>query len=207
MRAQRGMTLLEVLVALMVLALTGMLFSEGMRFGTAVWERAGVTADAAMTRFDAARTLRRLIEQAEPGISTDKSGPFEGDGLTLSFRSFDAARLSGGRGRRIELTASAKGEAVVLQITDPEGIDKDETLVLFDHASVTGIRYFGHKDTGNGDAWTDRWTDGIDLPRLVEVSLAFSDGAPPMLLRAAPRKRYSVECMVFGRRVCSGSTR
>lgn len=207
MRAQSGMTLLEVLVALMVLALTGLLLAEGLSFGTRVWDRAGAAAEATMLRFDAARTVRRLIEQAQPGLADGDLGAFSGDTRTLSFVSVGAARLAGGRSRRIELSQANPGDAVVLRIVDPDGVEPEERLRLFEHMSSLSLRYFGHNADRTANAWTDHWTDGVILPLLVELRLKGSEGTAPMIVTVAPRKRFPVDCMVFVQRSCTGTKR
>jgi len=197
MRSESGMTLLEVLVALMVLALTGLLLTEGFRLGSRVWDRSETEGKLAIERVEVLGTLRRLIEQAEPPGALEGSDGMRGDRQGVSFLSFAAARLTGGTGRQIRLYRDPQSGQVRLHLADPEDPGQDDDLLLLDHSSQMSLRYFGFDQTQEENVWLDQWEDRRDLPEIVEVTIDVSDDQPPLLLRAAPRRRYSVECLAF----------
>lgn len=204
MRGQSGMTLLEVLVALMLMALTGMLLSEGLSFGTRIWERAGAGAGAAVTRADAMATLRRLVEQAEPPGPVDDGDGFAGGSEGLAFITHEGSRLAGGIGRRVELYQTPGGGAVRLRITPLYGDGVPDDLPMLGGVAVMRLRYFGQDEVNNVGGWTDRWEGQAALPVLVEMTVTYADGGPDSVLRAAPRRQTSVECLTLGGRGCTG---
>lgn len=197
MRSESGMTLLEVLVALMVLAMTGLLLSGGFRLGSRVWDRSETEGKLAVQRVEVAGTLRRLIEQAEPPGALPGSDGLRGSDREVTFLSYGAAHLTGGTGRRIRLYRDADTGQVRLRLTDPENPDEAEDLLLLEHSASMTLRYFGFDSTSEESVWRDLWEDRSELPQIVEVTIGFSDDRPPLLLSATPRRRYSVECLAF----------
>jgi general secretion pathway protein J len=84
MSGARGFTLLEVLAALLVLAMLILALNQGARFGFSAW---GTQARviAAHDELDAVdRTVRRLVSHIDPG-SRDEPEEFSGDAHTVSF--------------------------------------------------------------------------------------------------------------------------
>jgi len=202
----RGMTLLEVLVALMVLALTGMLLSEGLHFGARAWDRAGGRAELAVARFDASQTLRSLVEQAEP-TAFPGDGTFEGGAGSLALAVHESARLTGGHGRRIEIIHDDRAQEIRLRLSDPEDPGEVEQVALLNGVADFGIRYFGQDETRSAPEWMDSWPETAAMPLLVEIEVAFADGSPSLIIDAAPRKRVAVECLVRGARACTAAAR
>ena len=68
---QAGFTLLEVIVALVVLGVLLVTLSQGVHFGFAAWGKQDQTLRTGETLQATDRTLRRLIEQAYPGTERD----------------------------------------------------------------------------------------------------------------------------------------
>jgi len=202
MNRQSGMTLLEVLVALMVLALTGLLMTEGLSFGTRLWERAGAGAGAAVARADALATLRRLVEQSEPPGPADAGETFVGNPQGLAFTSREGARLSSGTAQRIDIYQAGDQHAVRLRIAAAGADERPDDLPMLSGVTELSLRYYGFDETLAGDGWTDKWVGRPALPTLVEMTVAFADGAPPSVLRVAPRRQVSVECLVSGGAGC-----
>jgi prepilin-type N-terminal cleavage/methylation domain-containing protein len=198
MRSQTGMTLLEVLVALMVLALTGLLLTDGLSLGTRLWERAGAGAGAAVARADALATLRRLVEQSEPPGAADAGETFVGDPQGLAFISREGARLSAGTAQRIEIYRAVDQDAVRLRIAAVGADEQPDDLPMLSGVAELSLRYYGFDETLAAYGWVDQWTGRPALPTLVEMTVAYADGTPLSVLRVAPRRQASVECLVFG---------
>lgn len=196
MRSERGMTLLEVLVVLMLLALTGLLLSGGMSLGSRVWERAGT--GTAAKRAEGLATLRRLVEQAEPPGPLDDGDSFAGEAESVGFATHAGARLAGGMGQRVELYRDPAGDAVRLRIAAMEGEAPPDDLPMM--AGVTGLslRYYGYDEIRGEAVWSDRWQGRTDLPLLIEFKVAWADGSSESVVRAEPRRRVPAECLVFG---------
>lgn len=100
LRDQRGFTLLETIIAMVVLALIMVLLTGGLRFVTAGWDRGARAAEASETIALVQSTLRReaaaarrLTWQAEPGAKP--TATFRGDpdrvGLVVADPGFPGA--------------------------------------------------------------------------------------------------------------------
>jgi type II secretory pathway component PulJ len=205
------MTLLEVLVALAILALTGLLLSQGMFLGSKVHERSVKEVLAAAQRVEAAQTLRRLIEQAEPLGPDETLPPFQGDAGGLSFYSFYAASLAGGSGRQILIYHDADGEQLRLKIVDLQGAEAESPkvesdLLLLAESQSVSFRYFGNDPISGALAWTDSWEERIDLPSLMEVKVDLR-GRAPLVAHIAPRLRQPVSCLLVPSAACWGERR
>ncbi len=177
MRRHNGFTLLEILVALVVLGFLLVALTQGVRFGVQAWgmQTRGVarTADLDATQ----QALRRLIEVADPG-EANEAGTFQGQAHTLGFRS--------------RLPAEA-GEAGLLDCTMALGVDARQRLVLratpHPHAELLGpsppalqtvlldgvdhVDFGYFRATGRGAGWHDTWTDS-QPPDLVRLHIAFA---------------------------------
>ncbi len=178
---RNGFTLLEILVALVVLGFLLAGLSQGVRFGLQAWSvqtrRVGQQTD--MDAVD--RTLRRLLAQADPGESGQPPS-FAGTAHTLAFNAVlpVAANNAGVReadiglgvdGRhRLVLRASAHPHAEWLGPPVPPRV-----VVLLDRVDHIDISYFRGGDRSPG--WTGVWADQT-LPALVRLRIAFPKGDP-----------------------------
>lgn len=181
-RGGRGFTLLEVILALSIVAAMLVITFGGLRVGLAAWQRgAHRAADLDHTR-GLALLLERALEGAfpyrlDPG---DGQGPrvlFEGqpDRLTLVTLSppfpaaasvaFTALSLAGEVGG-LTLRQQPLPNRLALEALDPVLVDAETTAVRF--------RYLGEKLA----AWQDRWDISKEkvLPRAVEITLVTGAG-------------------------------
>jgi len=80
---QSGFTLLELLAALVVLGLLMVAITQGVRFGVQAWQTQARTVDTQGDLLAVDRTLRGMIERADPGQCTQ---PLTHHCPRLSFR-------------------------------------------------------------------------------------------------------------------------
>jgi prepilin-type N-terminal cleavage/methylation domain-containing protein len=179
----RGFTLLETLVALVVLGLVVLGLTQGLRFGVNAWERQ-VREGARRDDLGATdRILRRLVEQAEPGHSGGEP-MLQGSRGTMLVRSV----LPGPSGLGVPQPVLAAigidvAQRLVLRVSG-RGMPAAETPLL---AGVDRMELAYWRDVSG---WQDAWS-GRDLPRLVRVRLVFNDPARhwPDILAAPMRER------------------
>ncbi len=173
---EAGFTLLETLVALVVLGFVVAGLAQGLRFGLAAWDRqsAAIDRDGALDTTD--RTLRTLLARMAPG--TDPHRPaIEGEPDRMAFTT--------------ELPAAAPAKP--LRLSDVAiGVDAAHRLVLrwkpHVHArllapfqaqevallpGVASIKFGYFLASGE---WRDHWRAN-DPPSLVRVHLAFTNAA------------------------------
>ncbi len=176
---RNGFTLLEILVALVVLGFLLAGLSQGVRFGLQAWgmQTRGIARQADMDATQ--RALRRLIEQIDPG-EANETGTVQGEAHVLAIRSFVPASAAAALGGIAEADAAL-------------GVDDQHRLVLraepHPHAErlgplpaalqtvlLTGVdhvdfSYF--RPSGKGAGWRTAWSDP-DPPALIRLHVAFT---------------------------------
>jgi len=181
---QSGFTLLEILVALVVLGFLMVGLTQGVRAGLTMWgaqtRRVGETAD-----LDAgARVLRRLLS----GISLPSAGGSLGASSTEKFEALpESLTFVGdlptgfGTTRRADITLELHEGRLVLRWTprrhelsiapptQPIETELIRGVERFD------LAYWGSPSPGEPAGWQSRW-DRRDIPELIRVRLGFAKG-------------------------------
>lgn len=182
---QCGFTLLEVLVALVVMGFLMAGLSQGVRFGLQAWTSQarllGARADA-----DAVdRVLRRLIEHADPG-RTNVAAQITGGRGALSLVTELSADASLGSPRAVEVAIGVDAARRLtlrwtpyLHATRLQPAPAAEETVLLTGVDHLEIAYWGRApgstDAGAASGWRSAW-QGPDLPDLIRIALVFPPG-------------------------------
>jgi general secretion pathway protein J len=176
-----GFTLLEVLVALVVLGLLLATLAQGMRVGLGamtVGQRVGASADGLETT---ERTLRQLLGRTTPPDPATQDRAFTG----LEHGTAFTTTLPQGLGTPEPLEADVSllvvdGHHLVLRwrphhrnwIVPPP---PPATVALQDGVERLELAYFQPGGDGRGGRWLSSWR-GPDLPRLVRIRVVFAAG-------------------------------
>ncbi|HZY33317.1 MAG TPA: prepilin-type N-terminal cleavage/methylation domain-containing protein [Rhodanobacter sp.] len=183
MKRAAGFTLLEVLAALVLLALLLVGVYSGIRTAT----HSVRSGTAAIERIDQVRSaqqfLRRELAQSlpQPISHTDHGEPiyFEGSAREMRY----VAPLPGYLGKlgpqlqRLQLVDDAHGGLrleLSLALLPPDGQPPQplgEPQVLLDHIKTGSFNYRGVDQQGAALPWSPAWADGRLLPQLVRVEL------------------------------------
>jgi general secretion pathway protein J len=187
---QAGFTLLELLVAMTLMALVAAGLSSGIHFGTRVWERAEAGRQAWSERFAARlllqRTLQRLIPQSLSQEATETTMLFVGDRAALRFVGPAPAESAPPGLYRMEF-ALVRGNAgldLAFRWQPYSGeplrspLDAADRRVLLHGLDDATFTYFGSREEG----WLAAWGRRVDLPRLVRLDYTTpAEGAQTML--------------------------
>jgi len=184
-----GFTLLEILVALVVLGFLVAGLAGGVRLGMRAWG-AQDRAIAVHGELDAVdRALRLLIEQADPGDATHAAGVKGGTaqlGLVtrlpaVADQPVDAALLVDA-GQRLVLRWTPRRFGRPIGPPPPP-----QDAVLLDGVEAAQFSYWPRNGEGG---WRSAW-DGPDPPTLIRVRLRFADAARhwPDIVAALARER------------------
>lgn len=203
---QRGYTLIELVVALAVLALASVLIVEGLRFGLRVWD----SVDTRLSRADAVlvaqQVLRGRLRQLYPYRPAASGStvplPLVGQPDELSFSAPGPHALAGQMLRfRIHLEQAGTGQALKLAWrpdpgagdVDASRADSDETLL--DGVEGAAFEYFARGDNDQGE-WMSSWLGKAEPPLLIRLRLRFVSGAsgdwPTLVVH--PRLNMAADC-------------
>ena len=175
---EAGFTLLEIVVALVVLGILLVTLSRGMQFGIAAFDRQDrmVVTGGRLEAVD--RTLRRLITEADPGTSND-GRTLVGAAHALAMRAPLPTAATVDPGQEGEdlanLRLSVENGALVLTTVPyrhviPTGPQPEpHRTVLLDGIETIDLSYWSE------GAWHTQWQDD-GLPGLVRIRLVFPEG-------------------------------
>lgn len=201
-----GFTLLELLVALTLLALVMTLAAGGLRLGARSWT-AGVARSAVAEDFRTGhRLLRDLVAGLRPAV-IDRGGRaayvFAGEAgrLRLVAPLPLSAGVPGDQLIWLEVAEDVAGQALRLTWRPFAGLDDDltppgteDSLRLF---AASGTIRFAYRGVGSEAGWMESWDAPDDMPQLIRLDMAPgrpSDTAWPALV-LAPRIEAEHDCV------------
>ena len=158
---ERGLTLIELLVALALLSLIGLGLTSTIGTSKRVWEqseRYGVTLEEVNTR----QLLKRVLENAFIEETDNADDKFAGAQNALDFKSTHTlSRLSPLNTLKVAIYDNADG--LVLDINE---INRETGEIMhhsrFLRSKIASVSYYDH----SLDQWLDSWHK-MGLPRLV----------------------------------------
>lgn len=209
LHAQAGLTLIELLVALTVMALVTLMAAQGLHTGLRVWET-GQSYTEQSRRTELVRSyLRDLLGDIYPLYRDEARRPgiwFRGGAdeavflaagprrlATEGFKRFRLHRVRTGSGDTLRLSWCALwGAAPEDPCTDEE---RHEDL-------ITGLKTF---KLSYGTASDGRWPEKERLPDLISLEISFADGRvwPPFFVRPLIEQDTTCEFDVVAR-TCRG---
>lgn len=209
----RGFTLLELLVALVLLGLLATMSLGGVRLGVRTWEtvtgKSEETGRALMVR----SFLLRELPQAMPLTLSEADGTerlaYDGDRESLTFVAPLATHFGLGGAQRLRLAVLEgeggpdEGKRLVLvrrvfypdDAFDAADEQRDESHVLLDGIAEAA---FSYRAAGEDSGWSDTWQGEEQLPGLVRLDVTFRDAATgdwPTLL-AVRRITADAGCLI-----------
>lgn len=202
-----GLTLVEVLVSMALLALLTQFLMGGVGLGTRVWETTTSISDALDSLQGARRALREIIISAYPLSLKDDKGTritmhgSRGELELTSTLPFEAA----GQGlQRVSLGRQiVDGQYALVATWHPErraqfSLNSGESRkVLVSQIADVEFRYLAASDDSE-PGWVTTWTSRRDLPRAISIDVTFPQDDPRTWPTAvfAPRIRVDSECLV-----------
>ncbi|MEM1410498.1 MAG: prepilin-type N-terminal cleavage/methylation domain-containing protein [Pseudomonadota bacterium] len=174
----RGFTLVEMLVALVVLGLAMVAVNEGLRFSAKALGRVSGEAEAAASRTVGLSTIRRLIGDAYPLVLAGETDGevdivFEGSDDNLVFPAFLPGYVSQGGLYLIKVRIKNKGSGSVVElfrapfdrVGSRPNLAGDEPSLLITSDQRLKFSYQSATDDSPSGAWTDEraYPDMIQL--------------------------------------------
>jgi type II secretory pathway pseudopilin PulG len=183
-----GVTLLETLVGLLVMAMVAALLSAGFGSSIRMLNRGEATSelvDQALARRDLRRWLEHALETPVPG---DNRPVLSGTATELSFLAIppDGLFWLG------TATAISLGPSVVAKAQGTGANQRDElqvTLALAPEGSSLEFRYWGRSAPDLRPEWHDTWASEQGLPDLIRITFK-GEGPLPPLMAIRPAKTW-----------------
>jgi general secretion pathway protein J len=182
---QGGFTLLETLVALVLLGLLVVGLTQGVRSGLGLWHAQTRRVAETAELDDCARLLRRLLSgmQPPPAYSVAPEGQELPDTADYSDHLSLVGDLPNGLGdtQRADITLALRDRRLVLlwtlhrheQTRAPRPAPTETELVR--RVDRLQLAYWGRPSSDQPEGWQHQW-DGPGLPQLIRVRLAFPEG-------------------------------
>lgn len=177
--SDHGFTLIEVIVALVVLGFLLAGLAQATRFGITAWGLETRMADnaASLERMD--RVLRRLIEQAcAPTTADDK--PFVGQEHRLVFMTMmpNEPQAQPIRRAQVAIGVDDRHRLVLHWQPHPDAMTigqapKMQDVVLAEGMERIDLAY--RQSTSDGGKWSKTWNDAM-LPSTVQIHFVLADG-------------------------------
>jgi general secretion pathway protein J len=196
---RRGFTLMELLVALTILALLTALGASLFHLSARAFQRTSrLAADTANTE-SIQSLLRALLSRARPAPAGDHTGAFDGspDALLFSAAPPEALEDSGPTAFRIAVaTASPEEKSLAIQWYD-RGRNDWTTSILLPAIAAARFDYFGAEADGAAPAWHAQWTAHASLPQLIRIQITFASSDPRSWppLSVAPMITSDIACL------------
>jgi general secretion pathway protein J len=215
-----GFTLIELMVALLLLALMSSILYGSLSLSATSWDRGEAKAEQAGDMRQTAEFLRQALAAEHPlrlHKAVDQPLVFAGASDSLAFAGATPGRVGGGIYYFRIALAGGESSKLLLSRTIPDysalkapSFDAADASVLADGIAQLKFSYFG-RDADANDAveptWRDRWEDPQILPLLVRMDVKTAQGASWPTLVVEPRIAPEAGCRGWdaNRRRCTGS--
>jgi general secretion pathway protein J len=201
----RGFTLIEVLVALALMAMIATILIVSLQIGGHTWKRVTRATTQLEDIAQAQSILRHQLSalylyQNSPG-ETSRIPSLVSDGHQLEFSSLAPLARADGIWRYQISLANSTGTLIIRSRHDRNGgiepapLDWSEEDLLKSVANLT--IQFWLKPEGAPGRWVDQWVESNALPRLIRVEVAFAPNDPRRWppLYVEPRVDTSALCV------------
>jgi general secretion pathway protein J len=185
-RHSAGFTLVELIIALLILSFVMALCASGFRFGTRVWDRVNSQSEQIDTLQAVQGFLRKSISHAliKDSLQEDQADAgeslFIGDATRVKFVSYSPQYGIDDYLYRYELYMNKQDNTLSLVYypynLKSEKKDANKPLSMIEGVKNIEIKYFsGFIDENSNESWLVKWDDVYSLPLLVKVNVAFID--------------------------------
>ena len=181
-----GVTLLETLIGLLVMAMVAGLISAGFGTTTRFWDRsrqASDRAEQALARRDLRFWLEHALVSPVPG---DPRPLLDGSSDRLTFLSVPPGGQFWG-GSATEVSVQALGATATAVGLGPVTLDARQTTpALAAEGTALSVSYWGQRTATEPAGWHAAWPPEAGLPGLIRIDFVGAGQVPPpMIVRPA----------------------
>jgi general secretion pathway protein J len=195
--ARNGFTLLELLVAMVLLSLVFLVLNSSFQLTTKIWSR---DLDAARQQFvPVSSLLRSLLSQVKP-VEVENSGTeqrhiyFFGEARSLRFIGPmpSTMGISGLYEGYLHVTEAQGGDSLVLDYRLWHERGEWRSATIAEHLEGFEFSYFGYRGAREAPRWYDEWQALRSVPDLIRLRIATTDFNWPDLVISLPNKTMTV---------------
>jgi len=186
---QRGFTLVELIISLLILSVVMVLCASGFRFGTRVWNSINTHSEQIDTiqavqgfirnSVSNALVYDRFIQDEEEAVEN----LFIGNSERIKFVSSSPAYGVDDYLYEYELYLDRAKKQLSLKYrpyNKPTNSPRSESVsTLVEGVEDIQIEYFGGFETEQGNDWAKKWNGEFILPLLVKINLTLKDSQYP----------------------------
>ncbi len=165
--------MLEVLIAVSLLALLSLMVVSGLRFGVRAWHNSSAAVSSVEEIGFAQQFLRRSLTGAYPHLVGEgaQSVDFNGSEAELSFLGPVPQSVSSAARAHLTIRTepSADGMSLVVEIR-PELMRPDENTAIITETLLDGMESFKFSYLAESETdWRDQWENEPRLPALIRI--------------------------------------
>ena len=188
-RHQRGFTLIEIMIALLLLALIMTSLFGGLYTANKHWQIGQEKINTNEEIRLADRVIRQYVASAMPIVkisNTERQLLFDGKVNSLSFVAQLPAHRGGGGFYLVTLATQTNQKSKELglyyrsiyQADNGNRLRPDQQgnyVTLIDNIDSVIFSYYGHEDINEDAVWQDSWNSNNRLPEMVRIELISTD--------------------------------
>jgi general secretion pathway protein J len=193
-RGEGGFTLIELVVAMALLAVMLLLLYSGLNFSVRSWDAADVNGKRTADRRIGENFLRRELSELFPMRWIEPTAlkfAFEGERDHLRFVSSRPAGLAQGGLSLVGLEVQDEGGGsrkrnLVMRRAMPDDeqksfapLDKAEATVMISGVESVRFEYFGAENDFTPPQWSDTWKPANRIPEAIRMHVVADDGPLP----------------------------
>ena len=201
MRRQRGFTLIEIVVAMVLLGTMLLLLYSALSFSVRSWDAGDANGRRVADRRIGENFLRREISELFPmRWKAPAEGPvlkfaFEGEKDHMRFVSSRPAGITQGGLALVSLEVQAEApparrknlvmRRAMAADNDQKSfapLDAAQPVMLIEGVDSVSFEYFGAENDFTPPQWTDSWKWPARMPEMIRVRIQADDGAQPEMV-------------------------
>jgi general secretion pathway protein J len=181
-----GFTLIEIMIAMVVLSMMMLLLFSSLHTANKHWQIGEIRSDKNNELRLASHFIRKQISQAVPLVWVDKNERqllFSGEKDTLSFTAQLPSHRGGGGLYFLTMHTvdieSSKQLGLHYSLIQPDNAPLDSSITdetdyvdLIENIDEVSFSYFGKEDINMEAQWYDKWPSKKVMPKMVRINLS-----------------------------------